>query len=292
MRGAIGREAHSWRPNVRRSRGLGPEARRIPAGRAPSRSARARSTTSTCGRASCRAREAAASTGPPTTTRPARSRTCRAGSRSDVSLPVVGTGRLDSPAVAESIHRGGHRGPRRHGAGAHRRPPPSEQGPRRARTGDIRTCIACTQSCVGHIYVGMGVGCIYNPVTGREGEWAVLPPAAERRKVVIVGRRAGRTARPRASRPSAGTRSCCSSAGQRLGGQVNLVMRTPARDNLRGDHPLLRAPARPKLGVDVRLRTEAGVDDILAETPGCRRGRHGVDARSVPRSSAPTSATC
>ena len=52
---------------------------------------------------------------------------------------------------------------------------------------DIRTCIACTQSCVGHIYIGMGVGCIYNPVTGREREWAELRPAETEKKVVIVG---------------------------------------------------------------------------------------------------------
>ena len=43
------------------------------------------------------------------------------------------------------------------------------------------------QSCVGHIYLGLGVGCIYNPVTGREAEWATLERADESKKVVIVG---------------------------------------------------------------------------------------------------------
>ena len=82
--------------------------------------------------------------------------------------------------------------------------------PNKAREGhttDIRTCIACTQNCVGHIFVGMGMGCIYNPITGREGEWAVLSPATERRKVVVVG---GGSAGMEAARIA--TKSSCSSA--------------------------------------------------------------------------------
>ena len=181
-----------------------------------------------------------------------------------VSLPVVGAGRLDSPAVAERFIAEGTAdlvGMARALIADPHLPNKAREG----RTSDIRTCIACTQSCVGHIYVGMGVGCIYNPVTGREGEWAVLPPAAERRKVVIAG---GGPAGMEAARIAAerGHEVVLFERGARLGGQVNLVMRTPARDNFE-EIILFFERQLAKLGVEVRLRTEAGADDILAERP-------------------------
>ena len=118
---------------------------------------------------------------------------------------------------------------------------------------------------MGHIYVGMGTGCIYNPVTGREGEWSVLPPAPERRRVVVAG---GGPAGMEAARIAAerGHDVVLFERGARLGGQVNLVVRTPARDNFE-EIILFFERQLDRLGVDVRLHTEAGVDDILAETP-------------------------
>ena len=47
---------------------------------------------------------------------------------------------------------------------------------------------------------------------------------------------------------------------------MNLVMRTPARDNFE-EIILFFERQLAKLEVEVRLRTEAGVDDILAEAP-------------------------
>ena len=196
------------------------------------------------------------------------------GIREYVSLPVVGTGRLDSPAVAERFIAEGTAdlvGMARALIADPHLPNKAREG----RTGDIRTCIACTQSCVGHVYVGMGVGCIYNPVTGREGEWAVLPPAAERRKVVVIG---GGPAGMEAARIAAerGHEVVLFERGARLGGQVNLVMRTPARDNFE-EIILFFERQLAKLGVDVRLRTEAGGRRCSGREPGCGGGRHRVE---------------
>ncbi len=187
-----------------------------------------------------------------------------AGLKAVVSLPVVGTGRIDSPGLAEDFVASGSADivglARALIADAHW--PNKAQG---GRAEDIRTCIACTQSCVGHIYVGMGVGCIYNPVTGREREWAELPRAAAAKKVVIVG---GGPAGMECARVAAerGHRVVLFEAARRLGGQVALITQMPERQNFE-EIILFFERQLAKLGVELRLATTADKDSILAEAP-------------------------
>ena len=187
-----------------------------------------------------------------------------AGLKLATSLPVVGAGRIDSPAVAERLIAEG----KADIIGMARTLIADPHWPNKAREGrtdEIRTCIACTQSCVGHFYLGMGVGCIYNPVTGREGEWAELPRAALARKVVVVG---GGPAGMEAARVAAerGHQVVLFEQASRLGGQINLITRTPGREIFE-EIVLFFERRLAKLGVTVRLGRMATPEAVLAEAP-------------------------
>jgi 2,4-dienoyl-CoA reductase-like NADH-dependent reductase (Old Yellow Enzyme family)/thioredoxin reductase len=180
------------------------------------------------------------------------------------SLPVVGTGRMDSPAVAEKTVADG----KADIIGMARTLIADPHFPNKARDGkveDIRQCIACTQSCVGHIYMGLAVGCIYNPVTGREAEWGEVEPAQTPRNVVIVG---GGPAGMETARVAAlrGHKVTLIERGSRLGGQINLITKTPKRVNF---DEIINWFERQlaKLGVTIMLRTEATTQSVLALNP-------------------------
>ena len=197
-----------------------------------------------------------------------RPRRVRAPAARDQGGRVAAGGRDRPPRLAGrrgAVHRGRRRGPRRDGAGAHRRPTPAEQGPGGPHRRHPNLHRVHPELASGTSTWGWGWGCIYNPVTGREGQWAALPPAAERRRVVVVG---GGPAGLEAARIAAerGHEVVLFERGARLGGQVNLVMRTPARDSFE-EIILFFERQLDRLGVDVRLRTEAGAGDVLAERP-------------------------
>ncbi len=57
------------------------------------------------------------------------------------------------------------------------------------RVEDIRPCIACNVFCVDHIYRGLPVNCVLNPVTGREKELGsgTITSAARKKNVLVIG---------------------------------------------------------------------------------------------------------
>ena len=103
--------------------------------------------------------------------------------RRAINLPVIHAGGIVTPEVAEAALADGQLDvvgiTKGHFADPHY---VNKLGD--GRRNEIRLCIRC-QFCCDHGEAT--VGCIYNPVTGREKDWATPQPARMRRRVVIIG---------------------------------------------------------------------------------------------------------
>ncbi|SHO64343.1 2,4-dienoyl-CoA reductase [Pseudoxanthobacter soli DSM 19599] len=133
------------------------------------------------------------------------------------------------------------------------------------RDDDIRQCVGAAY-CIDRIYVGGDALCLQNAATGREATMPhVIAKAAVKRKVVVVG--AGpaglEAARVCAER---GHAVVLFEKAAAVGGQINLAAKAGWREALSGIPRWLGAQVA-KLGVDVRLSTEATEEVILAENP-------------------------
>ena len=181
-----------------------------------------------------------------------------------VNVPVIGIGRINTPALAEEMLATG----KMDLVGMVRELIADPYFPVKAKEGrmdDIRMCLACSQSCAGRQGLGLPITCIYNPVTGHEKEWADPGPAPVKKKVVVVG---GGPAGMEAARVAAerGHNVVLLERSDRLGGMVKLAMLPPHRESFE-EIILFGEKQLPKLGVDVRLGVDADADTVLAETP-------------------------
>jgi 2,4-dienoyl-CoA reductase-like NADH-dependent reductase (Old Yellow Enzyme family) len=140
--------------------------------------------------------------------------------------------------------------------------------PRKAqdgRTAEIRHCVGANV-CIGRRYgPHLPVTCVYNPVAGRELEIEPLERAPRPRRIVVAG---GGPAGLEVARVAAerGHRVIVLEATRELAGHVLLEAAVPHRQELRGIADYYRRELA-RLGVDVRLGTEATIDRVLAEGP-------------------------
>lgn len=184
--------------------------------------------------------------------------------RSVVNVPVIATGRINDPAVAERVLREGQADL----CIMNRSLIADPDFPNKAKEGrldDIRQCMGYNQGCIDRIYTGRGVTCVQNAVIGREAAWADLPRSAAPKKIVIIGGgpaglECARVARLR------GHHVTLFEKNQELGGQTLLARKAPARQDFDGACRYAALQCR-KHGVDIRLGVAAEAAAIVALAP-------------------------
>ncbi len=214
--------------------------------------------------------------------------------RKAVDLPVVGVGRFKDPLQAERALAQGHADL----VGVVRGQIADADFAAKARAGshhDIRLCLSCNQECVGRMGLNRWLGCIENPLTGRE---AVLAAAPAGRPCPAIDRAPSRSW---SSAPDpAGLQAAIAAARARPPGH-----RARARRRSRRPGPLAaRVPNRAefgdlvrnqvhecdRLGVEMRTGTEATVElidglrpDAVVVATGSTPGPSVVGSAAAPR---------
>jgi mycofactocin system FadH/OYE family oxidoreductase 2 len=189
--------------------------------------------------------------------------------RGAVSLPVVGVGRFKDPLQAERALEDGQcdlvgivRG-QIADAGL--------VGKARAgRTEAIRLCLSCNQECVGRMGLNRWLGCIENPLTGREAASAEVHrrrprnPGRKRTLVVVGAGPAGLQAAIAGA--EAGAAVTVLEQATEPGGQVRLAASVPNRAEF-GDLIRNQLHRCAELGVSIRLGNAATPAAVSAFRP-------------------------
>lgn len=139
--------------------------------------------------------------------------------------------------------------------------------PNKAKEGrfeDIAPCTSCAIGCVQQIMKLKSMTCVINPTVGREKELAIIP-ADKAKKVLVAGGGPGglEAARVAALR---GHKVTLYEKQAKLGGQMNIACVAPMRQELAMWISYLSSQVK-KLGVKVKLNTEATPELIVAEKP-------------------------
>jgi mycofactocin system FadH/OYE family oxidoreductase 2 len=130
------------------------------------------------------------------------------------------------------------------------------------REDEIFHCIRGNQGCIGRVFKGMPIACTVNPAAGRErrfGEGTLRPAEDPARWLVVGGGPAGMKAAETLARR--GHEVTLFEREDRLGGQVNLILRTPGRDEFAWITRDLETQMR-KAGVELCLGTEATAETV------------------------------
>lgn len=180
--------------------------------------------------------------------------------KSEVSIPLVTTNRINMPEVAEKILAEGDADmvsmARPFLADADLVLKAAED-----RADEINTCIGCNQACLDHTFGGKLTSCLVNPRACHETELN-YPKTTSPKSIAVVG--AGPAGMAFASvAAERGHKVTLFDAGKEIGGQFNVAKLIPGKEEFYETLRYYRVML-DKHGVDVRLETRVSVDDLRA----------------------------
>jgi 2,4-dienoyl-CoA reductase (NADPH2) len=200
-----------------------------------------------------------------------------------VSIPVITSNRINTPAVAEDIISGGAAD-----MVSLARPfladPNFVAKAQAGRAETIAPCIACNQACLDHTFSGKISSCLVNPRAAFETE-LVVTKAEVVKKVAVVGAgpagvSAALTARDRGHDVTLFDRA------DQVGGQLNMAKQVPGKEEFFGLVDWFNTMLAEKQ-VTLRLNTEAtpevldGFDEVIIAT-GILPRDPGIDGQDHP----------
>jgi 2,4-dienoyl-CoA reductase (NADPH2) len=179
--------------------------------------------------------------------------------RSEVSIPVVASNRINKPEVAEQLLARGACD-----LVSMARPfladPDFVNKARDGRADEINTCIACNQACLDHTFTLSRATCLVNPRACYETELVSRPAAKPKRLAVVGAGPAGLAFAVEAQKRGHSVTLFEQSA--QIGGQFNMARRIPGKEEFA---ETLRYFERQLAlaGVDVRLSTRAESQQLI-----------------------------
>jgi len=179
----------------------------------------------------------------------------------EVNIPLITTNRVNMPDVAEQVLADGS-------ADMVSMARPFLADPElvlksiEGRPEEINTCIACNQACLDHTFTMQVSSCIVNPRACHETILVHAPTKNKKRIAVIGAGPAGLEAATVSAKR--GHHVVLFEEKHEIGGQFNMAKVIPGKEEyaqtIRYYDSMLK-----KYNVDVRLKTRAEIDDLVAE---------------------------
>ena len=180
--------------------------------------------------------------------------------RAEVGIPVCTSNRINTPEVAERVLAEGDAD-----LVSMARPlladPDFVRKASEDRAASINTCIACNQACLDHTFSRQLASCLVNPYACHETE-LLRRPAASSKRIAVVG--AGPAGLAAASTlAERGHRVTLFEAETKIGGQFNLAMRIPGKEEFAETLRYFGERLR-ETGVDLRLGQTVDAAGLIA----------------------------